>query len=350
MISVNDTKEYYSKVIKKTSDLKTNACCTVVKYPDYILNALKNIHSEIISSYYGCGLTIPDCLNSCDVMDLGCGTGRDVYLLSQFVGENGSVTGIDMTDQQINKAIKYVDYHTEINKYSKANVRFLKGYIEMIDDLNINKLYDIIVSNCVVNLSLNKEAVLKQVYKHLKNGGEFYFSDVYASQRIPLELQKNPTLWGECLSGALYWNDFLNLAKKCGFSDPRLVSSNPITVQNKELEKLVKHIDFYSATYRLFKLPDLLEPDCEDYGQAVIYKGTIENHPNFWNLDNHHRMHKDKVFPVCGNTWNMLYHTRFAKHFEFIGNFDKHYGIFEGCGKNIPFSNTENDNKNSKCC
>ena len=122
-----------------------------------------------------------------------------------------------MTDEQISKAIKYIDYHTEINKYSKPMLDFLKGYIEMIDDLNINKLYDIIVSNCVVNLSLNKEAVLKQVYKHLKNGGEFYFSDVYASQRIPLELQKNPTLWGECLSWALYWNDFLNLAKNVVF-------------------------------------------------------------------------------------------------------------------------------------
>ena len=87
----------------------------------------------------------------------------------------------------------------------------------MIDDLNIEKKYDVIVSNCVVNLSPKKEEVLKQVFKHLKDGGEFYFSDVYSSQRIPNELAQDPVLWGECLSGALYWNDFLNIAKKFKF-------------------------------------------------------------------------------------------------------------------------------------
>ena len=109
------------------------------------------------------------------------------------------------------------------------------------------------------------------------------------------KIREDSVLWGECLSGALYWNDFLNLSKKCGFTDPRLVSNNPITVQNKELEKKLGNIKFYSATYRLFKLPEL-ESDCEDYGQAVIYKGTIKNHKNYWDLDNHHRMWKNKVF------------------------------------------------------
>ena len=98
------TKEYYGKILQKSTDLKTNACCTSIKYPKHILNAMKNIHDDIMSSYYGCGLTIPDCLHNCKVMDLGCGTGRDVYLLSQFVGEKGTVLGIDMTDEQINKA------------------------------------------------------------------------------------------------------------------------------------------------------------------------------------------------------------------------------------------------------
>jgi arsenite methyltransferase len=74
-----------------------------------------------------------------------------------------------------------------------------------------------------------------------------------------------------------------------------------------------------------------LEPACEDYGQAVIYKGTIPGFESAWSLDDHHYMESGKVFPVCGNSYNMLKHTRFASHFEFIGDFSKHYGIFEGC-------------------
>ena len=70
--------------------------------------------------------------------------------------------------------------------------------------------------------------------------------------------------------GALYWNDFIHLQK--------LVDLNKISINNSDVSEKIGHIDFYSATYRLFKLPDLLEEDCEDYGQAVIYKGTIENH------------------------------------------------------------------------
>lgn len=346
-----NTKNYYGNVLKKSKDLKTNACCTMKQYPDFIKNALSNIHEDITSSYYGCGLVIPDNLKDMNVIDLGCGTGRDVYLLSQFVGENGSVLGIDMTDNQLDKANKYKEYHKEKNNYKKTNVDFKKGYLELLESLNLqNDFYDIVVSNCVVNLSFDKEKVLKNIYKLLKKGGEFYFSDVYSTQRIPEDLKKDEVLWGECLSGALYWNDFINLSKKCGFTDPRLVEYSPITIKNKELEGKLGDIKFYSATYRLFKLPDLLEPDCEDYGQAVIYRKTIPGNPNnefYWNLDGHHKIIKNKVFLVCGNTWNMLYHSRFKEYFEFIGNFDYHYGIFDGCGKNCPFSQ-ENDNKS--CC
>ena len=70
------------------------------------------------------------------------------------------------------------------------------------------------MSNCVVNLSNNKQAVFEQAYNLLKKGGEFYFSDIYSDRRIPENLRNNKVLWGECLSGALYWNDFIQLAKK----------------------------------------------------------------------------------------------------------------------------------------
>lgn len=154
------------------------------------------------------------------------------------------------------------------------------------------------------------------------------------------------------MSGALYWNDFLSVSKKCGFLDPRLVEDSPITVSNPRLEILIGHIKFFSATYRLFKLEDL-EPSCEDYGQAVIYKGTIPHFPNHFDLDAHHHIETGKVFPVCTNTLSMLKNTRFQKHFEFINLDSKtHYGIFEGCGTSIPFkdSKTTAPAKMGGCC
>ena len=334
---VKETQHYYGDVLKKSSDLKTNACCTMESIPNHVKDKLKNIHDDVLSTYYGCGLVMPDCLENTKILDLGCGSGRDVYLLSQFVGENGKVIGVDMTDNQLGIAQNKLEYHMDKFGYSNSNVEFKKGNIEELDTLGIENDLDIVVSNCVVNLCKDKERVLKNVFDLLKTGGEFYFSDVYSSQRIPSELAQDPVLWGECLSGALYWNDFLNIAKKCGFTDPRLVKSNLITVKNKELEEKVGDIKFYSATYRLFKLPGILESDCEDYGQAVIYKGSIPEHRASWNLDNHHKIIAGKIFTVCGNTWNMLNSTRFKDHFEFIGDFNTHYGIFAGCGTGIPF-------------
>ena len=332
-----ETKKYYGETLKKSSDLKTNACCTNESIPKYVKEKLKNIHDNVLSTYYGCGLVIPDCLESKNVLDLGCGSGRDVYLLSQFVGEEGNVVGLDMTENQLKIANDNLSYHIEKFGLGRNNIEFFKGNIEDLGTIDFSLKFDVVISNCVINLCSNKESVLTHIFNLLETGGEFYFSDVYSSKRIPSELKEDSVLWGECLSGALYWNDFLNIAKKCGFTDPRLVKSSKIDVKNQELEDKLGDIEFYSATYRLFKLPNILESDCEDYGQAVIYKGSIPNNPHFWMLDNHHKIVKNKIFPVCGNTWNMLEKTRFKEHFEFIGNFDIHYGIFQGCGKGIPF-------------
>ena len=130
-----------------------------------------------------------------------------------------------------------------------------------------------IVSNCVINLSVDKDAVLRGAFDLLKPGGELYFADVYCDRRLPEEIKADPLLYGECLGGALYWNDFLPMAKRAGFLDPRLVTSRPIAVENEAMRAKLGQAKFFSATYRLFKLEGL-EPACEDYGQAVIYKGT----------------------------------------------------------------------------
>jgi arsenite methyltransferase len=347
---LDEVKEYYGKTLQGSADLKTDACCTLDQPPQYLKSVLGKIHDEVMMRYYGCGLVAPEQLRGLRILDLGSGSGRDAYALSALVGETGSIVGVDMTDEQLAVANRHVEYHRDVFGYSKSNVTFYKGYLEKLDELGFeDSSFDLIVSNCVINLCEDKHAVLREAYRLLKPGGELYFSDVYADRRVPKALVSHPVLYGECLSGALYWNDFINLSKRAGFADPRLVEDRPLGIESDEIEALIGHINFYSATYRLFKIPEL-EPACEDYGQAVIYRGSLDQHPNAFELDQHHRMETGKVFPVCGNTWLMLHQTRFREHFEFIGNWDQHYGIFDGCGTPLPFTTTLKAETPSPCC
>jgi len=171
------------------------------------------------------------------VLDLGCGAGRDVYALSAMVGESGQVVGLDMTDEQLEVARKYKEYHADVFGYAQSNVEFIQGDIDQLEDLPYEDGYfDLIVSNCVINLVQDKQKVLKQAFRLLKQGGEMYFSDVYCDRRIPQELVEDEVLYGECLSGALYWRDFLEFSKQAGFTDPRLVKDRVLTTANSKLK------------------------------------------------------------------------------------------------------------------
>ena len=345
----DEVKKYYGQVLQKSDDLQTDACSTEEVMPEFVKRALSNIHDEVLIRYYGCGLILPQELKGKCILDLGCGAGRDCYALAQMVGEEGEVVGVDMTEQQLEVAERHIEYHREKFGYQRANTQFKKGYIERLDELDLaDNSFDIIVSNCVINLSPDKENVLKEAYRVLKPGGELYFSDVYSNRRVPSHLVNDPVLYGECLTGALYWNDFQNLAKKVGFLDPRLVKDRRLGINNPEVLARVSHIDFYSATYRLFKI-DSLESHCEDYGQAVIYNGGIKHHPQRFILDKHHHIDKNKVFPVCGNTWRILQYSRFKPYFQFIGNFEQHFGIDADCGKPMPFDYND-DSSIVGCC
>ena len=336
-MTIESVKNYYGKTLQSSADLKTEACCTTDNMPDFIKRLLANIHDEVLAKYYGCGLVAPLELTGARILDLGCGSGRDVYALAQLVGIKGKVVGVDMTPEQIGVARKHADWHVEKFGFKKPNVRFLDGYIEKLDELDLQpESFDIIVSNCVINLSVDKPAVLRGAYELLKPGGELYFADVYADRRLPDSVRADPVLYGECLGGALYWNDFHTLAQKAGFTDPRLVEDRPLGVNNAKITAKLGAAKFFSATYRLWKIAEL-EDYCEDYGLAIVYRGGCSEAQDVFTLDKHHVIERGKVFPVCGNTWRMLKQTRFAKYFDFIGDFSRHYGIFTGCGTSIPF-------------
>ena len=312
--------------------------------------ALAKIHPEVAARYYGCGLVAPQAIAGASILDQGCGSGRDAYVLAQLVGQQGRVVGVDATEEQLAVAIAHRDWHRERFGHAASNVEFLAGDIEQLDTLGLaDASFDVIVSNCVINLVEDKAAVFRAAHRLLKPGGELYFSDVYADRRVPQELRRDPLLHGECLGGALYWGDFLTLAKGAGFADPRLVTDRPLGIDDTAVKAKLEPIRFFSATFRLFKLEGL-EPRCEDYGQAVVFRGGMAGAEDRFVLDKHHDMEAERIFPVCGNSWRMLAETRFAPFFEFIGDFDRHLGAFAGCGDVIPFETDLPAASSGGCC
>ena len=348
-MNLENSQHYYGKTLRGSSDLRTDACATAEPPSPRICAALAAIHPEIRARYYGCGLIAPEAIDGAHILDLGCGAGQDAYVLAQLAGPVGRVVGVDATPEQLEIACRHRDWHRERFGFAQSTVEFLEGDIERLDDLPLEPCsFDLIVSNCVINLVADKDRVFRAAHRLLKPGGELYFSDVYADRRVPETLLEDPVLHGECLAGALYWGDFLAMAKDAGFADPRLVTDRPLAIGDSETKAKLEGIRFFSATYRLFKLDDL-EPRCEDYGQAVVYKGGIVGSERQFLLDKHHRIEAGRVFPVCGNSWRMLADTRFAPHFDFIGDFSRHFGIFQGCGDALPFDVEARETVGS-CC
>ncbi|MEX0643773.1 MAG: methyltransferase domain-containing protein, partial [Parvularculaceae bacterium] len=302
----DNVKEYYGKTLRSSADLKTDACSTPDAPPEALRALIRDVHPDVRARYYGCGLIAPLALEGGRVLDLGCGAGQDVYVLSRLVGENGAVVGVDMTPEQLHVARAHQGWHAERYDYSRSNVEFIEGDIERLGALGLEPAsFDVIVSNCVINLCADKPAVFEAARALLAPGGEFYFSDVYADRRLAEDLRSDPVARGECLGGALYWNDFLHIAKAAGFPDARLVTSRPLSIGDETLRDRLAPACFHSATYRLFRI-DGLEPACEDYGQAVIYKGGIAGAERVFALDGHHAIEQGRAFPVCGNTYRML--------------------------------------------
>ena len=327
---LEDVRNYYGKGLRTNEDLKTSACCLPETPPPRVQALLENVHATVQAKFYGCGSPLPVAVQGRTVLDLGCGTGRDVFLLSQIIGAQGQVIGVDMTDEQLSVANQYTAWHMDKFGYKKPNVRFVKGYIEDLKTAGIkDNSIDVVISNCVINLSPDKEAVFREIVRILKPGGELYFSDVFAGRRIPQEQQNDKVLRGECLGGAMYIEDFRRMLQKTGIPDYRTVLKRKLTLDDPYLQQKAGMIDFYSVTVRAFKVD--LEDKCENYGHVAYYQGTIPECPHSFTLDDHHAFKTGLPMPICGNTANMLSQTRYADHFRVEGDFSTHFGPF-ACG------------------
>ncbi|KAI5629128.1 arsenite methyltransferase [Silurus asotus] len=179
----------------------------------------------------------------------------------------------------------------------KSSVRFAKSVV----------LWEIMSSAGVGPLCFIKSKV------STAEGGELYFSDVYSNAPISESLRANKVLWGECLSGALWWEDLVRLAEEVGFSKPRLVTASVISVGNAELEKLLGGYKFVSATYRLFKLPKHSEKErC-----LVMYDGNITGLEEKFEFDAGYIFKVNEVMEVDGDLAKILKNSRFADEFTF---------------------------------
>ena len=323
-------QDYYGKVLQSKNDLKTSACCTADAMPENLRKILSELHPEVKDKFYGCGSPIPPVLEGKTILDLGSGSGRDCFILSKLVGATGRVIGVDMTEEQLAVANRHIPYHTERFGYGKPNVEFRKGYIEDLEGLGLeDDSMDVVVSNCVINLSPDKRRVFAEIFRVLKPGGELYFADVFADRRIPTTLASDPVLLGECLGGAFYIEDFRRLLLDLGCPDYRVTATAKIELNDPEIEEKAGMVSFYSMTIRAFKLD--LEDRCEDYGQVAYYLGEMPGHPHGFKLDDHHHFKTGQPMLVCGNTAAMLGQTRYTPYFRVIGNTSTHYGLFD-CG------------------
>ncbi|KAJ2797390.1 hypothetical protein H4R20_005199 [Coemansia guatemalensis] len=300
----SSVKDYYGKVLASSKDLKTSACTAAAAPHPIIRKAIASVPDAVNDKFYGCGNPIPLGIQGKDVLDLGSGSGRDCYVAAALVGPEGSVTGVDMTDEQLQTARESIGEFEKTLGYA-PKLRFVTGYIEELQKAGIEPLtIDVCISNCVINLSPNKKLVLAGVHQALRAGGELYFSDVYADAQLPDSVRKHDVLLGECIGGALYVKDFEQMAQEIGFAPPRVLSIAPIAVNDKELQALVGDTKFYSITYRLFKADEHEKAKQGDF--TATYLGTIEGHEDRYELDIDNVFVKGVSKPVSRGTAAIL--------------------------------------------
>jgi SAM-dependent methyltransferase len=177
----------------------------------YQLDEISGLPADLINASFGCGnpTALAELKEGEVVLDLGSGAGLDVLLSARRVGESGKAYGLDMTDEMLAEA------RANQKKSGLENVEFLKGHIEDIplpDDS-----VDVIISNCVINLSADKDRVLKEACRVLKPGGRLAVSDIVLTRPLPLKVQQDLMAWAGCVAGALLEQEYREKLAAAGF-------------------------------------------------------------------------------------------------------------------------------------
>ena len=221
----DSVKDKYGAIARKvrTGDTKKTSCCgpsccgggekDAISSNLYSDAEAAEVPANAITASLGCGnpTALAELRAGDTVLDLGSGGGIDVLLSAKRVGPTGTAYGLDMTDEMLALALE------NKKKAGATNVEFLKGHIENIP-LPANTI-DVIISNCVINLSGNKDRVMAEAFRVLKPGGRFAVSDVVRLRDVTDDVRKNMELWIGCVAGALQKDDYVSRLQAAGFVD-----------------------------------------------------------------------------------------------------------------------------------
>lgn len=295
-----DDKNTIQKVGELYSDAaleqKPKLCCPT----GYSGDETSHIPKEVLDVSYGCGnpTTFGVMREGMTIVDLGSGAGIDCFIAAKKVGKSGKVYGVDMTDTMLEKANKNKVLVAQSLGYD--NVEFNKG---QIDDLPLaNDTADLVISNCVINLALDKGKVFKEIARILKSKGMFCVSDIVASKDVPQDLKDDKQLWGECVSGALEKSKYLKAATDAGFYGLQVLKSY--------VWQSIGDVDFISITLKGFKMDR--SPDCVFVGQTATYLGPGLTYTD----DEEHTFTRGVPLEVCTETAKRLSEEPYSQHFK----------------------------------
>jgi arsenite methyltransferase len=204
-------REHYGELARTS-----NSCCATGSSTLYDEDLMQAVPTDISGFSLGCGdpITLARLQPGEIVLDLGSGGGLDCFLAAKLVGENGRVFGVDMTPDMLAKA------RSNAERLKVTNVEFREGYLEAlpVEDTTI----DVVISNCVINLSPDKPRVFREVFRVLKPGGRVAVSDIVTNGALPEAVQQSMASWGACVAGALDQRDYVNGLRAAGFVDVRV--------------------------------------------------------------------------------------------------------------------------------
>jgi ubiquinone/menaquinone biosynthesis C-methylase UbiE len=218
-------KNRYSRIAKSSASCCPSGECGGISFKEqarmigYSDKDLEKIPAEA-NMGLGCGnpVALADLKVGETVLDLGSGGGMDVFLAAKKVGSTGRIIGVDMTKAMIEKAEKTAE------KYGYKNVEFRIGEIENLplEDDSV----DVIISNCVINLSPDKKQVFQEAYRVLKPNGRMHISDIVTEGKLPTKVLKNLDAWAACVSGAMEKKEYLKVIEETGFKKIKVVSES----------------------------------------------------------------------------------------------------------------------------
>ncbi|MFB0500945.1 MAG: arsenite methyltransferase [Candidatus Bathyarchaeia archaeon] len=219
-------KKRYSELAKGTSCCDVSTCCGVssrasyAKMIGYSDEELKGLPDSVTGTVAGCGnpTALMDLKEGDVVLDLGSGGGIDAFLAAKKVGPKGKVIGVDMTEEMIQLAKENAE------RMKTENVEFRLGEIENlpVEDGAV----DVLISNCVINLSPDKDKVFSEAFRVLRPGGRMLISDIVTQGELPDEIRENLEMWAACVAGALDEKDYLQKIMNAGFEKVEVIAKN----------------------------------------------------------------------------------------------------------------------------